>query len=149
MVIKQLIYPLIIGVSLLSLNGCTAIGFGIGALSDADKTMSHKIANKLPSNIPKNCRLQIFLKNGQCQDGEFVTLINQKEGGKYVEAILFYDKPSNRHVSARISEIDSIVTRSRGNGKWKGLIIGGIIDTIILAGVLKMDRLFEGFAFFQ
>jgi hypothetical protein len=149
MLIKQLIYSLIIGVPLLSITGCTAIGFGIGALSDSNKTRNYKIASEQPPYIPKNCRFQIFLKNGQRQDGEFVKLMKQEVGEEYVEAIVWYDKPSKRHVSTRISEIDRIVTKEQRNGKWLGLLLGGVIDVFIVIAFIKLDKFFEGFSFFN
>ena len=148
MLIKQLIYSFIIGIPLLSITGCTAIGFGIGALSDADKTKNHKIYTGILNDIPKNCRLQIFLKNGQQQEGKFVKLLKQNDGEEYVEALLWFDKPSNRHISTRISEIDKVVTK-QGKGKWLGLILGGVIDAVIIVGIMKMNKIFEGFAFFN
>ncbi len=145
--IKQLVFVLFVVQSMLSATGCSAVGFGIGALSDSNKIEKLEISSEDVSALPKSSHIQILLKNGQQQEGQFQLYIAQKVGDEYLGNIVWHDKANNRQVSTQIAEIDRIVTKQQRNGKWLGLLLGGIIDAIIIVGIYKMDRFFEGLSF--
>jgi hypothetical protein len=135
--IKQLMFALIIGQYMLSATGCSALGFGIGALSDSNKIHKLEIPSEELTLIPKNSRIQIFLKNGQQQEGEFLMHMEQKVGEEYVKSIVWYEKGSNRQVSTPVADIERIAAKQQRNGKWIGLGVGGVIDAIMVVGAIN------------
>jgi hypothetical protein len=147
--ITWLVFALFVGLVVLGGSGCSAIGFGIGALSDSNNTKNLEISNeKLPTLTP-NSLVRISLKNGQQMEGQFLLYMPQKAGEQYLENILWLDEASNKRVSTQISEIDRITVKQQQNRKYWGLVIGGIIDATIIAAIYIMDRIFQGFSFFQ
>lgn len=147
--IKQLMLALLVGLFVLAGSGCSLVGFGIGALSDSNEIERLEISSEQVPSLPKGSHIQIVLKNGQEQEGKFISYIAQKVDDQHLENIVLLDKVNNQQVIKQIAEIDRIITKQQRNRKWLGLLLGGIIDVIIIVGILKMDRLFKGFSFFN
>ncbi len=147
--IKQLLIPLLLGLLLVTGSGCSAIGFGIGALSDSNNIKDLEIPNEQARSISKNSHIQIRLKNGYQLEGQFLSYLEQTTEADYVATILWYDKANNRQVSTELAEIDKILTSQQRNGKWLGLLLGGVIDVVIVIALFKLDRIFDGFSFFN
>ena len=147
--IKQLILVLLLGLFMLGGSGCSAIGFGIGAYSDSNKSEILEISSEQAPTLPKSSHIQLLLKNGQQREGQFLLYIAQKIGDAHLENIVWLDKANNQQVSTQIAEIDRIVTKEQRNGKWLGLLLGGVIDAILVIAFLKLDKIFDGFSFFN
>jgi hypothetical protein len=147
--IKQLIFTLIIGTALLSLNGCSAIGFGIGAISDSNKIEKMEIPMEQIPLLPRNSNIHLALKDGQQLEGIFLNRMEQKVGDDNSATMLLFDKVNNRQIATHIGDIEHIEAMEKQNRKWLGLLIGGIIDAILIVVFLKMDTLFEGLSFFN
>ncbi len=143
-----LVFALLVGLVVLGGSGCSAVGFGIGALSDSNNTKNLEISNeKLPTLAP-NSLVRISLKNGQQMEGQFLSYMPQKAGEQFLGKIVCLNEASNKQVSTQISEIDRITVKQQ-NRKYWGLIIGGIIDATIIAAIYIMDRIFQRFSFFN
>ena len=109
--IKQLIFALHLGLFVLVGSGCSAVGFGIGALSDSYKSENLEISSEQAPSLQRNSHIQILLKNGQQREGQFLLYIAKKIGDAHLENIVWLDKANNCQVSTQIAEIDRIVTK--------------------------------------
>jgi len=147
--VKQLIFTLLVGSFALAVSGCSAIGFGIGALSDSNKIEKMEIPTEQVPRLPKNSYLQISLKDGQQLEGIFLKRLELKGGNDHSEAMLLFDKVNNRQIATPITDIERIEAKERRNRKWLGLLIGGIMDVIIIVVFLNLDTLFEDLSFFN
>ncbi len=134
--IRQFLFAIVIGQYMFSGTGCSAIGLGIGAASDSNnKTSRQEFPGEELTRIPINSQIQIFLKNGQLQEGKFQFYMERRTGVEYAGYIVWYDKATDRQVSTKIADIERIVrivAKQQQNGKWIGLGIGVLIDAIIL-----------------
>ncbi len=136
--LKQLIFATFLGLSLLPFTGCmTAIGFGVGALSDSDKPKKLEIPLEQVITISKNSQIQLFLKNGQEQEGIFLTNMAQTVGDEQVAFIVWYDKVNYHQIATKIADIERIVVKPKRNGKAVGLGIGASLDVILTIVALK------------
>ncbi len=114
-------FALLIGQSMLLATGCSVLGFGIGAISDSSQSeqgFGIPAAKTTPLQVQENSYLQIFLKNGEQQEGKFTKLMKQKVGDENVESIVWFDEANNRQVSTQFADIERIVTIDDEHSKW-------------------------------
>ncbi len=134
--VKQLIFVLFLGQYMLSATGCaSALGFGIGADKDSKKIKKFGVPAKqtAPLQVRENSHIQIFLKNGQRQDGEFVKLMKQKIGDEYIESIVWQEMANNQQISTQVAEIEQMITIEDEQSKW--------IDLKEVASIRKDSRI--------
>ena len=98
------------------------------------------------ASIRKNSRIEIYLKSGQTQKGQFLLLLEQEEGDENVAFIVWYDAASKQQMSTKVEDIAYISNRSP-ELKMVGLGIGGFVDTIILVKIFltTSDNLIDAF----
>jgi hypothetical protein len=136
--LKQLIFATFLGLSLLPFTGCmTAIGFGVGALSDSDKPKKLEIPLEQVFTISKNSKIQLLLKSGQELQGTFLTTTVQTVGDEQVASIVWYDDANYHQIATKIADIERIVVTPKRNGKAIGLGVGASLDVILTIVALK------------
>ncbi len=121
--IKQLMFALIIGQTLLLATGCSVLGFGIGAIKDSkknEKIRKFGIPDEQAAAKPvqENDHIQIFLKNGERLDGGFVKFVRQKIGDEIQESLVWHDMQTDQQVLTKATEIERIINIKNGQDKW-------------------------------
>ena len=113
--IRQLIFALFVGSFALAVSGCSAIGFGIGALADSESIKKMGVPGEQATPLQENSHIQIFLKNGKILEGKFLFQMEKKVGEEQVESIVWYDEANDRQVSTQAADIERVATIKNGN----------------------------------
>ncbi len=135
--IKKLIYFLVLSQFIIFSSGCFVIGTKIGASSDSKKFPRLEIPGDDVFNLPTNTKMQIYFKNGQHKEGQFLQVIEQTTAEESFKSLIWYEKGSYLQLKTPTSEIDCIVIKQKRNGKWIGFLVGFGLDTIIYLYMLS------------
>jgi hypothetical protein len=128
--IKKLIYFLVLSQFIISSSGCYVIGTKIGASSDSKKLPHMEIPGDEIFNLPTNTKMQIYFKDGQYKEGQFLKVNEPKNLDQSSKTLIWYEKGCYLQQKTPTSEIDCIVINQKRNGKWIGFIIGIGLDAI-------------------
>ncbi len=123
---KQLMFVLIAVQSMFSATGCSILGMGIGAIKDTkeiEKIKKYGVPDDRTASLSlkENHPIQIFLKNGERQEGLFVKLMNQKVGEDSQASIVWHDMSTGQQVSTPYKDIKRIITIQYEQDKWRVL----------------------------
>ncbi len=119
--IKQLVFAISLGSFALGGSGCSAIGFGIGAVSDSSKIIRLGMPDEQATRLQENNHIQIFLKNGLRHDGKFITRMTGKIADENVASIVWYDEATDRQIATPTADIEQVVTINSQKDKWLAL----------------------------
>jgi hypothetical protein len=128
--IKKLIYFVVLCQFIIFSSGCYVIGTTIGASSDSKKLPKLEIPGDDIFNLPANTNMQIYFKNGQYKEGQFLKVNEPKNLDQSPKTLIWYEKGGYLQQKTQTSEIDCIVIKQKRNGKWIGFIIGLGLDVI-------------------
>ncbi len=115
----------------LSLNGCSVIGYTIGAVSDSNIPDSTVLPVNQLSKIKQGDDITIKLKNGTYVHGYYMGLKNfngepvLKIAGNFAKKLY------------SLEEIDQIIIYNPKNGKTTGLLIGAAIDITVIVFIIS------------
>ncbi|MBK9335542.1 MAG: hypothetical protein IPM98_02695 [Lewinellaceae bacterium] len=119
------------GLLLLAGWGCTLIGLGIGAASDAGKT--RQVSGWKIEEIPIGSTVEIFCKDERRVRGKFISSVALFAGTDSSSTAIQVKQGSGRIISVASDNVDRVAIKT-GKGKTTGMMVGLAAD--IITGVL-------------
>lgn len=114
---------ILIGQYLLTASGCSIIGFAIGASSDSQYSVKMGIPPK-PTRIEplqKGEHIQIFLKDGNRQDGWFDSFYKEMVDEERRLSIVWTHIDSRQLDTTLVTDIERSIVIENEKNKWVGL----------------------------